>query len=487
MKRPLPNSYWVEPGRFLAGEHPDGGGKRDTRDRLGLLLAAGVRGFVDLTFPHEMTEYASLLPAGVEYANLPIVDHSIPDSPDQMRAVQDTIRRVMATGGAVYVHCRAGIGRTGTAVGCYLRESGAAPAEAVTQLNRLWKHNARAAHWPWIPETDEQEAYIRNWRVAGAGVAQAPAASVPSSPAARPVPRPAAARASSPAAYRHRGCLVGMAVGDACGSADAAAAAPLQWTDDTATALCVAQSLLASDGFNSRDLIERYRAFARDPTAIGAAAASTLRPGISDALTRAMRNRAAPPGSHDPGQADPSLLARSAAAALFAGGQLDLTVALAADVTRVTQQTAVAVDACRLFAAMVATALAGGSRQRIIATHGQLPGAALREEVLAVATGWTARQGGRRAAQRGLLGTLDRAVRCFIRAADFDSGLAAALAARGPDRDALGAAYGALAGTFYGDAGIGTALQARVSGLVAARDAAEDLYAYGSAASAPVA
>ena len=25
MKPPLPHSYWVEPGRLLAGEHPDGG------------------------------------------------------------------------------------------------------------------------------------------------------------------------------------------------------------------------------------------------------------------------------------------------------------------------------------------------------------------------------------------------------------------------------------------------------------------------------
>ena len=40
-----------------------------------------------------------------------------------MRAIQAHCARAGA-GRRVYVHCRAGIGRTGTVIGCYLAEQG---------------------------------------------------------------------------------------------------------------------------------------------------------------------------------------------------------------------------------------------------------------------------------------------------------------------------------------------------------------------------
>ena len=49
MDRPLPNSYWVLPGRFLAGEYPGSGARRLVAERLGELLAAGVDQVIDLT------------------------------------------------------------------------------------------------------------------------------------------------------------------------------------------------------------------------------------------------------------------------------------------------------------------------------------------------------------------------------------------------------------------------------------------------------
>ena len=61
MDRPLPNSYWVLPGRFLAGEYPASGGKRGAEERLGGLLAAGIDLFIDLTEPDESPAYEMLL------------------------------------------------------------------------------------------------------------------------------------------------------------------------------------------------------------------------------------------------------------------------------------------------------------------------------------------------------------------------------------------------------------------------------------------
>ena len=145
MKPPIPNSYWVEPGLILAGEHPDAGSEAATRARIEALLGAGVRGFINLTEPGELPDYSGLLPDGVQCHAFPLPDHSVPDTAQQMHEVQDALQRLLAAGLTVYVHCRAGIGRTGITIGCYLREQGQAPEAALSELNRLWQQNARAA------------------------------------------------------------------------------------------------------------------------------------------------------------------------------------------------------------------------------------------------------------------------------------------------------------------------------------------------------
>src|SRR5262245_23797377 len=75
---------------------------------------------------------------------------------------------------------------------------------------------------------------------------------------------------------RFRGCLLGLAVGDAVGTSvefqprgtfqpltDMVGGGPFrlmpgQWTDDTSMALCLASSLLERRGFDARDQMERY-------------------------------------------------------------------------------------------------------------------------------------------------------------------------------------------------------------------------------------
>ncbi len=77
-------------------------------------------------------------------------------------------------------------------------------------------------------------------------------------------------------AERFRGCLLGLAVGDALGTTlefkppgtfkpitDMVGGGPFnlepgQWTDDTSMALCLAESLVECRGFNPKDQMERY-------------------------------------------------------------------------------------------------------------------------------------------------------------------------------------------------------------------------------------
>ncbi len=161
---PLAHSYWVEPGRLLAGEHPCAVAGAAQSRRVQLLMAAGVRAFIDLTQEGELPDYSGMLPEGIVWHRLSIPDHSVPQNTQRMRQIQRTLAQELARReGAVYVHCRAGYGRTGTVIGCYLREQGLAAEPALERLNALWQHNARSAIWPVVPETDAQERYIRDW------------------------------------------------------------------------------------------------------------------------------------------------------------------------------------------------------------------------------------------------------------------------------------------------------------------------------------
>jgi Swiss Army Knife protein, DSP-PTPase phosphatase domain len=75
-----------------------------------------------------------------------------------MRAVAATTSAVRL-GEGVVVHCWGGRGRTGTVIGCVLRELGFKSDEVISFLDRL--HKARSTRgWP---EANWQSSLVRNW------------------------------------------------------------------------------------------------------------------------------------------------------------------------------------------------------------------------------------------------------------------------------------------------------------------------------------
>jgi hypothetical protein len=167
--KPDPNSYWVVPGKLLAGEYPGGPDSEEARRRLRRFLAAEVRHFIDLTEVGELTPYAELLTeeagSGTSYERFPIRDVSVPDEPKTVAKIIAAIDRAMAEGRITYVHCWGGVGRTGLAVACWLQEHGHTPDEALTELADKWRSCAKSKRMPYSPETPEQVRWVKQWPI----------------------------------------------------------------------------------------------------------------------------------------------------------------------------------------------------------------------------------------------------------------------------------------------------------------------------------
>lgn len=161
---PIPDSYWVVPGRLLAGEYPGAAEDDGARAKLALFRRAGIDCFVDLTEEGEysLRPYAAVVAeeVAIEHWRLPIPDGGCP-TVDEMRAILDTIDGAVARGKNVYVHCFGGIGRTGTAVGCYLVRHGIAPRRALETIAH-WREGTPDGHRG-SPENDAQEAFVLAW------------------------------------------------------------------------------------------------------------------------------------------------------------------------------------------------------------------------------------------------------------------------------------------------------------------------------------
>jgi hypothetical protein len=145
----------IEPGRLIAGRHPNAHGPHEAEAALRDLRAAGVTLFLDLTQEGELEPYASLVASPARYESRPIGDFSVP-APDALTATLDVIDTEVAAGGLVYVHCWAGCGRTGVVVGSWLVRHGMPAEEALRRIA-----DARGSG---CPQTLEQRSLVLGWQ-----------------------------------------------------------------------------------------------------------------------------------------------------------------------------------------------------------------------------------------------------------------------------------------------------------------------------------
>eukprot|EP00957_Ditylum_brightwellii_P066906 5077990-Ditylum_brightwellii.AAC.1 len=81
-----------------------------------------------------------------------------------MSRILDTIdETIWEQNHTVYVHCKGGIGRTGTAVGCFLVQRGNTGEEALEEVNCLFQNSGKSCKsWSSL-ETMEQIDFVHNW------------------------------------------------------------------------------------------------------------------------------------------------------------------------------------------------------------------------------------------------------------------------------------------------------------------------------------
>jgi protein tyrosine/serine phosphatase len=150
MKAPFPKSWWVEPGRILAGCYPGSLSPNEADAKLIALLDAGIRSIFCLQQEHEtgqdgqpfvdylnrLNELAEARGLDIAWQRFAIRDADVPSS-QLMRDILKAIELALSANRPVYIHCWGGHGRTGTVVGCWLVNQGFSGEQALERISQL--------------------------------------------------------------------------------------------------------------------------------------------------------------------------------------------------------------------------------------------------------------------------------------------------------------------------------------------------------------
>jgi ADP-ribosyl-[dinitrogen reductase] hydrolase len=276
---------------------------------------------------------------------------------------------------------------------------------------------------------------------------------------------------------RFRGCLLGLAAGDALGTTlefrPPGSFAPIreligggpfnlkagQWTDDTSMALCLADSLVSCRGFDALDQMQRYLRWYRDGLWSSTGHCFDIGNTIRAALERFEHSADPFCGSTDPRSAGNGSIMRLAPLPMFFARYPKVAVEYSAQSSRTTHAARLAVDACRYFGALLVGALNGVSKDQLLAdcynpTPDFWQSNPLAPEIDAIANGsFRLRQPPQIRGSGYVVESLEAALWAFDRSLDFRQGCLMA-ANLGDDADTTAAVYGQLAGAYYGVEGI---------------------------------
>jgi len=372
----------------------------------------------------------------MHWHHLPIPDVSTPDADFERlwMEVGEGLRARLRDGFNVLVHCKGGLGRAGTIAARLMVELGAAPEAAVASVRKVR---------PGAIETAAQLAHVMKLSAV---------------PELRPSTDADSVR------DRASGALLGLAVGDAVGTtlefksrdsypllADMVGGGPFrltpgQWTDDTAMALALADSLTENPALDEADLMRRFVDWHEKGTYSCTGSCFDIGVTTRQALSRWKKSGDPFAGSTDPMSAGNGSLMRLSPVAIRHWRNRALLRDVAARQSRTTHGAAEAVDACVAFAEALADAIEGAKRSEVLRD---------RIEPLAGAIGpimagsWRGKPRRDVRSSGYVAHSLEASLWSVGRAGDFKE--AVLLAANlGDDADTTAAITGQLAGALYG-------------------------------------
>ncbi len=272
---------------------------------------------------------------------------------------------------------------------------------------------------------------------------------------------------------RVRGSLIGLAIGDAIGTTvefkkpgtfepvtDMVGGGPFalkagEWTDDTSMALCLAESLVESTGFNAADQMHRYVRWLRDGYLSSTGSSFDVGATVRGSIEDFQRTGNPTAGPTDPKTAGNGALTRLAPVPIYFATDPREAMDRSADSSRTTHGAQASVDACRYFAGLMVGALAGASREELLSPRytpvpGYFDDVPLHGEVDEVACGSFRRREPPEIAGTGyVVRSLEAALWAFDHAENFVDGCLRAVNL-GDAADTTAAIYGQLAGAFFG-------------------------------------
>ena len=269
---------------------------------------------------------------------------------------------------------------------------------------------------------------------------------------------------------RFRGCLLGLATGDAVGTTvefqprgsfspitDLVGGGPFQlqpgqWTDDTSMALCLATSLIATGGFDAVDQMNRYCDWYENGYLSSTGTCFDIGNTVRYALNQYKSSGNPFSGSTNPNSAGNGCLMRLAPVPMFYFPDRDRVLHFSGESSRTTHGVTECIDASRLFGDMLLRSLSGASKIEILL--GSEPEIVTSPSIQAIAKGDYQTKSIHDIRGSGyVVESLEAALWCFWTTETYEQAILAATNL-GDDADTTAAICGQVAGAYYGESAI---------------------------------